>query len=293
MCVVSYFLFVSSWLALRSQLKDPSYSEGTSALASTAPAVSSSLADSSALSEWCAGADDWGVEEGGEGEGGGGGEGSWGEGGEMGMEAKCGDHEEEKMEEEHLKQKAESGGYGGISVGLSEGTKLNELPPSSDTPACPMALACTMALVTSGTKCEESLGDAGTHSLADEVNALTLSSEQTESGHDLLAYQGPYFGSFYINVINEPSADEMMMEQVKELLQKYGKENVEELHDPRREDYERGGKRKPSGGGSGGAGGKRGADGGERYEKTVAKHGDRVFQKFHKVMSRCSNQILR
>lgn len=281
------FFFVSSWLALRSQLKDPSYSEGTSALASTAPAVSSSLADSSALSEWCVGADDWGVEEGGEGEGGGGGEGSWGEGGEMGKEAKCGDHEEEKMEEEHLKQRAESGGYGRISVGLSEGTKLNELPPSSDTSACPMALA------TSGPKCEESLGDAGTHTLADEVAALTLSSEQMESGRDLLAYQGPYFGSFYINVINEPSADEMMTAQVEELLQKYGKENVEEWRDPRGEDYERGGKRKPSRGGSGGADGKRGADGGERYEKTVAKHGDRVFQKFHKVMSRCSNQILR
>ena len=235
------------------------------------------------------GADDWGVEEGGEGEGGGGGEESWGEGGEMGKETKCGDQEGEKMEEEYLKQRADSegGGNGRMSVGLSEGTKLNELPPSSDT------LACTMALATSGTKCEESPGNAGTHSLADEVNALTLSSEQTESGHDLLAYQGPYFGSFYINVINEPSADEMMTEQVEELLQKYGKENMEEWRDPRREDYERSGKRKPSRGGSGGAGGKRGADGGERYEKTVAKHGDRVFQKFHKVMSRCSNQILR
>lgn len=232
------------------------------------------------------GADDWGVEEEGEGEGRGGEE-SWGEGGEMGMEAKCGDQEGEKMEEEYLKPRAESGGDGGISVGLSEGTKLNELPLSSDTSAC------TVALATSGTKCEESLGEAGTHSLGDEVAALTLSSEQTESGHDLLAYQGPYFGSFYVNVINEPSADEMMTAQVEELLQKYGKENVEEWRDPRREDYERGGKRKPSGGGSGGAGGKIGADGGERYEKTVAKHGDRVFQKFHKVMSRCSNQILR
>lgn len=33
--------------------------------------------------------------------------------------------------------------------------------------------------------------------------------------------------------------------------------------------------------------------GGEKYEKAVAKHGDRVFEKFHKVISKWPEQILR
>lgn len=32
---------------------------------------------------------------------------------------------------------------------------------------------------------------------------------------------------------------------------------------------------------------------GEKYEKAVAKHGDRVFEKFHKVISKWPEQILR
>ena len=289
MYVCMYIFSISpSWLALRSQVKDLSCNEGTLARASTAPAVSSSLGDSSALSEWCVGADDWGTDEEGEEESGEG-EASWGEGGEMEREVECGEQEGEEMEEEHLKPRAEGHGKGEKCLGLSEGTGLNELHLGSG------GQACTVALATSETQCEERLNGAEADSLVDEVTALTLSSEQTDSGHGSFTYQGPHFGSFYVNVLNEPLAEEKMVEQVEKLLQRYGGENMEEWRDARGEDYERNGKRKQSrGGGSGaGAGGKRGADKGERYEKAVAKHGDRMFQKFHKVMSRCPHQILR
>lgn len=32
---------------------------------------------------------------------------------------------------------------------------------------------------------------------------------------------------------------------------------------------------------------------GEGYEKGTAKHGDRIFQKFHKAISNCPRQIIR
>ena len=36
-----------------------------------------------------------------------------------------------------------------------------------------------------------------------------------------------------------------------------------------------------------------GSSSSEAYEKTTAKHGDRIFYKFHKRLSRCPEQVLR
>lgn len=85
-------------------------------------------------------------------------------------------------------------------------------------------------------------------------------------------YRGPYFPSSYVTVLEEPSESQCTPE-VKELLERYYRENP---------NFE------PTSGLE-----QKGTGSGEKYERSVAMHGDRIFQKFHKQLSRCPDQILR
>ena len=87
------------------------------------------------------------------------------------------------------------------------------------------------------------------------------------------SYHGPYFPSSYVTVLEEPS-EPKYAPNVEELLVRYYRENP---------NFE------PTSGlelkGSGSSS--------EKYERSVAMHGDRTFQKFHKQLSKCPDQILR
>ena len=85
-------------------------------------------------------------------------------------------------------------------------------------------------------------------------------------------YHGPYFPSSYVTVFEEPS-EPKCTPKVKELLERYYRENP---------NFE------PTSGLE-----QKGTGSGEKYERSVAMHGDRTFQKFHKQLSRCPDQILR
>ncbi len=95
---------------------------------------------------------------------------------------------------------------------------------------------------------------------------------------------GDYYPPCYISVIDEPRESAVEMKKVKELLVKYQRENPDPVQ----------GRESSSCRKKQGAKSKNTAErGGEGYEKTIAKHGDRSFQKFYKQMLRCPNQIMR
>ena len=85
-------------------------------------------------------------------------------------------------------------------------------------------------------------------------------------------YNGPYFPSSYVTVLEEPS-EPKYTRKVEELLERYYRENP---------NFEPTSDLKLKGSGSS-----------EKYERSVAMHGDRAFQKFHKQLSKCPDQILR
>ena len=85
-------------------------------------------------------------------------------------------------------------------------------------------------------------------------------------------YEGPYFPPSYVSVHEEPFEDKYSA-KVEELLKKYRKENPDFVPNS-----DVGLKRNGSS---------------EGYEKSVAAHGDRTFQKFHKQLARCPDQIVR
>ena len=99
-----------------------------------------------------------------------------------------------------------------------------------------------------------------------------------------LPFTGPYFKPMYVNVIEEPS-EPSDLQRARELLQRYRTESGDSLEDF---SSSSGGGRKQSGRDKKG----QGSDS-ENYEKTVAKHGDRTFEKFKKYLSLCPNQVLR
>ena len=106
------------------------------------------------------------------------------------------------------------------------------------------------------------------------------------------AYHGPHYLAGFISVVEEPEADAYEDER---LLKKY---KVEQLSQDFSTDTDRKTKGVCSGGGQhkrGKAGrhGDAASAGGEVYEKGVARHGDKTFQKFHKHLSRFPQQILR
>ena len=108
-------------------------------------------------------------------------------------------------------------------------------------------------------------------------------------------YEGPHYLASYIAVVEEPEA----IAEDKELLKKcYESDHLSfdltvdglALEEGRRKKesdrHKRG--RKENGLSRVGA-----TSGGEVYEKSVAKHGDKTFQKFYKYLSKCPQQILR
>ena len=111
-----------------------------------------------------------------------------------------------------------------------------------------------------------------------------------ESKCTQVSFKGPHFESFYLNVVSEPSSEHRDSQQVEQLLQKYRQENQENCNE-----QEKSKKQCPrnSQGRSGGSKMEQKGGGGERYEKTVAKHGDKTFQKFKKALSLCPSQVLR
>ena len=126
----------------------------------------------------------------------------------------------------------------------------------------------------------------------DETSATDSLAAETKT---LPLYQGPCYPASYIAVVEEPEA---ISAEDKELLKKY-KSNLPSfdftveglpLKQEKRKkepDRHRSGQRE-NGCTRDGA-----SSGGEIYEKSVARHGDRTFQKFYKQLSKCPQQILR
>ena len=243
-CSDLLFMFPSSWLVLRSQMKDPSYGKPKE------EAKPSSVAERkerwTATREWCEDVDDWGdglkdcdddglrdgdnVEEG------------WGSG--------CGD-----------------GGWISQPISTSFETAL-EVEVECSQVEC---LVKAMSL-------------AETSNETFPVNVVTFSS-----------YQGPYYPAGFISVVEDQGACTASTVQVDKLLKKYRSD------DPN-SDLTEDGVVIQQGGGKGSGhlkGGKReegvscGTREGEAYEKGVARHGDKTFQKFHKQLSKFPQQILR
>ena len=111
-------------------------------------------------------------------------------------------------------------------------------------------------------------------------------------------YEGPFFPSFYVNVLEEPGDGETSFDsRARELLDQYRRETGDIGKDEAMKSKSRKGaavhdikksKSKPRS-----AGHSKGQNSSEEYEKTVAKHGDVAFQKFHKQLLKCPQQILR
>ena len=124
----------------------------------------------------------------------------------------------------------------------------------------------------------------------------TLASTSSDEVETLSLYQGPYYPAGYVSVVEEPAVSTL---EAEELLKKYKYDhpNYDDstINDPVSQQV----RRKETGLGNSGQrqkGCRRGDsanDGGEVYEKGVAKHGDKTFQKFHKQLSKCPQQILR
>ena len=119
--------------------------------------------------------------------------------------------------------------------------------------------------------------DITTTSITEQMESLSIATVTPQ-------YQGPYFPPSYINVTEEPSEDLDTLSKVEELLKKYHQENKDGLEMGISGEGVKGRK----GGRSQGT-----SSSGEKYEKSLAKHGDKVFQKFHKQLSKCTEQILR
>ena len=135
----------------------------------------------------------------------------------------------------------------------------------------------------------------------EQMKSMTIQEtipEETKAAADTLPvetkttplYEGPHYPASYIAVVEEPEA----IAEDKELLKKcYGSDLTvdglapeEERRKKESDRHKRG--RKENGLSRGGS-----TSGGEVYEKSVAKHGDKVFQKFYKYLSKCPQQILR
>ncbi len=151
-----------------------------------------------------------------------------------------------------------------------------EIPPAtsdSGTVSCTVAKSATATITT-------------------QLTQLSLDNQTTPQPPQPSCYHGPCFPPSYLNVIEEPSEDESLAYEVKELLRKYRQESSEEVVEvdqvgpPRqrkgRRERKRNDQRQKSA-----------VPGGEGYERSFAKHGDKVFQKFHKQLTKCPQQVLR
>lgn len=104
-------------------------------------------------------------------------------------------------------------------------------------------------------------------------------------------YQGPYYPASYIAVVEEPEAsaeDEELLKKYKSVHSSFDDKLAPDEGRRKKESDRNKRVRKENGLSRGGATG-----GGEIYEKSVAKHGDKMFHKFYKQLSKCPQQILR
>jgi len=109
--------------------------------------------------------------------------------------------------------------------------------------------------------------------------------------HIQLPYTGPAYPAGYIRVTSSTSENlPTAQDAVREMLRRYSAEN------PECPVAVRG---KESGGGKKKGRGKQSrvidesASSGERYEKSLARHGDAAFMKFQKELGKCPQQLLR
>ena len=121
---------------------------------------------------------------------------------------------------------------------------------------------------------------------ATEMAKLSLEEPEPPSPH----YLGPFFPPQFIRVTEAVTTDSdpVATAKVQALLQKYQQEHQDIFHDsiPGRSSTMR--KQASASGSSAGSRGQ-----GEGYEKVIAKHGDRTFQKFYKQLLKCPEQVMR
>ena len=132
------------------------------------------------------------------------------------------------------------------------------------------------------------------------LDSVRLTENRATVESTSLSFRGPYFKAFYLNVIEEPLSSTLdhggdLQQQAEKLLQRYTRENQDYFDKEHLSTAAKNEKRSPSEFPVGQCiVGERETSGGcERYEKVVAKHGDRTFQNFKKTLSRCPNQVLR
>ena len=136
-----------------------------------------------------------------------------------------------------------------------------------------------------------------TQQVEDRMKALTVEETFVESNGTpsvgvvaTQSYRGPYYLAAFISVVEEPETSAFEAEK---LLKKYKIENHATMeietgwNEKKVRDSGRHQRRKP------GRHGDTTSVGGEAYEKGLARHGDKTFQKFHKQLSKVPQQILR
>lgn len=112
---------------------------------------------------------------------------------------------------------------------------------------------------------------------SDSNSSSSMTAQMEDLSLDVYAakppiFEGPYFPPSYVTVHEEPFEDKYSA-KVEELLKRYRRENPDFV--PNSDlSLQRNGSR-------------------EGYEKSIATHGDRTFQKFYKQLSRCPDQIIR
>ena len=276
-------------MALRSQLLDPTYSgdsssscfSGTVQPTPEAPlllaATTTTTTTLTTPSEWCSGADDWGDNEG---------------------AGETGNGEEREIA---MLEVDERGGKQNVFDGQKEiftaqdeencsKHRIEEDKREERIKCCHDFICSTPQSTLTSPNCERPrFNDSKTHVQLSVKNVASpfLKSERTS---DLsTVYKGPYSRAYHLSVIHEPSETSEEEDKVKQLLLKYTREKGTDWKDEREEKRRKG---KPLPVSSGGSGGKS-ARSTEDYEKSLASHGDKVFQKFHKALSRCPHQVLR
>lgn len=235
----AYVIFLR-WLALRSELKDPTVTATGSTSTNTAADSTTSSGDrlqfTADLSDWCVGADDWGEAE---------------------MEKL--DSKKDSEFEQNINCKHTHNSIKDVGLDLK-------------------------------TEGDSSKGFVSFHTtenmahLTRNIESLQLSGLQHTP-----PLKGPHFDSFYLNVVSEPLSGHKDNQQAEKLLQKYRLQNQEnEPTDYLEKSHSYNSQARSLQDGSTSE-----WTGGDGYEKTVAKHGDKTFEKFKKALSRCPNQILR
>ena len=233
------------WLALRSELKDPTLTATSLASTNTTPGSTTSSSDqllsTGDLNEWCVGADDWG---------------------EAGIEKPDGENDNEFER----------------NINSKEIQHIHNLEDFG------VELKTEVDLSSKGFVNVHKTDNFHVSDLTQTIESLNLSSLQ----HAQPPLKGPHFKSFYLNVLSEPPSEHGDSQQAEKLLQQYRLQNQENEpmdHLEKLNSYDSQARSQ--------SGSKSEQTGGESYEKAVAKHGDKTFEKFKKALSRCPNQILR